>query len=485
MSIFGNTYCVEDDWDEVSIQREMLKDIVHKHINEWDDVETSSDPVFDKFLKLVIPHNWDSKHWLFVQESNEIFIHESFNYFDYINALHAMRDYKANFYFSPVAYKKGRHCDRNALSTNAIYVDIDDVKIDISKYNKEQLITFIKNQYNVPNELLPQFVVKSGHGLHLWFVINTIENSPTRRRYLDNLTTYFGGDVACKSICHLVRVPTSINTKKENIKSELYEINESTDYSIKRLDYFTCTTEQIEQYQKEQNRKRAEKSRLTREKNNMLNASKLPVNPIIEKLDKSPAAMIETSIKANKTINTPNPNVFNLCYSNDYSTKYRYRNLLTDLHNYFIRHQGMIYGYRNNFCFIYSNICKKAGINRLDCFNKLNIYFHDTDFADEMERIINASYNTKKSYKFTNAYIAEMLGFTGEDIKYSHCYYSHDAKSQSQARRNEKRRQERHQHKEQKQKERTEFIKANSHLTNEQLAQKLGVSTRTIIRLKK
>ncbi len=430
--------------------------------------EVSKNEVLDKFLKLVIPYS-ENCYWLFLNRDSNIYCNLKFNYDNYLTSIKKLCYFETNLYFSPVSYK-GFRTDKNALKTNCIYIDIDDIEEDISYFNKKDIINFLMITYKVPVFLLPNFVCKSGHGLHLYYITESCGNTEYRKEYVRSLTTFYKGDVACIPISHIIRVPLSYNIKKDKVKSELFELNTSTDFSFSRLDFFKKTEEENYNYYELRKSERNAKAQATREKN-----KGETTQPKHEKPQKEKNKQLTTS----ETVDVS-------CwkYRKDYKINSIYNNLLIDLHNYFMRHNGDITGYRNNFVFIFSNLCRVAGISEKECNDKINIYITN-DFKNEAITIIENTYKRFKPYQFTNIKIAELLNFNKDDIKYSYCAFSEERKALATYQRNKRKSDKRKASTKNKKNKQIEFILSHQTMTTKEIATQLGISQRTVQRIQK
>lgn len=116
---------------------------------------------------------------------------------------------------------------------------------------------------------------------------------------------------------------------------------------------------------------------------------------------------------------------FNLSYITlEKDPKWRYKNIVYDLHNYFVRRCGNIFGYRDKFAFINSIYLKKMLLTQNDCIDYLKKYYTES-FYDELTVIVENVY--KHDYKLMrNTKIASWLDFTEIDINNSYAYYTEE-----------------------------------------------------------
>ena len=119
-----------------------------------------------KFLDHVIPFE-GKRHFIYVQDEEGTTYNFHLDRYDCIKALLALCEHKLTVYFHPTVFKKWTK-DKFAISYRCIYVDIDDVSFPftLQDANKEKIIKFLKERYNLTDDLLPNTVTMSGHGLH-------------------------------------------------------------------------------------------------------------------------------------------------------------------------------------------------------------------------------------------------------------------------------------------------------------------------------
>ncbi len=177
---------------------------------------------------------------------------------------------------------------------------------------------------------------------------------------------------------------------------------------------------------------------------------------------------------------------FNLSYITlEKDPKWRYKNIVYDLHNYFVRRGGNIFGYRHKFAFINSVYLKKMLLTENDCIEYLKKYFTDS-FYDELTIIVEDVYN--HDYKLMrNTKIASWLDFTEIDINNSYAYYTEEkVKEQiklNTIKQNQKKADKRG-FKDNKQLQ-IDIIKNNLELSRAELSNILGCSLSTISRIKR
>jgi predicted DNA-binding protein YlxM (UPF0122 family) len=125
-----------------------------------------------------------------------------------------------DLFFSLNAFGKHRRIEHLA-QLNALYVDIDPMKVDIFGYNQELLMEYV-NQL-IPHKLPPpNILVSSGTGSWLiWLLEPTPAQAlPTWNKveaYFVDTLKHLGADPKCKDVTRVMRVPGSINSKTNRV----------------------------------------------------------------------------------------------------------------------------------------------------------------------------------------------------------------------------------------------------------------------------
>ena len=66
--------------------------------------------------------------------------------------------------------------DENVRYFNSIFMDIDDVNgMDFSSMTTAQMREWLMKTYELPEEMLPEISVSSGHGLHLYYLVDELD----------------------------------------------------------------------------------------------------------------------------------------------------------------------------------------------------------------------------------------------------------------------------------------------------------------------
>jgi hypothetical protein len=292
-------------------------------------------------------------------------------------------------------------------------------------------------------------------------------NRDIYKRYNASLISSFDADFTGNNISHMYRCPTSYNVKERPIKGKLFRINNSDSRDIHRLDWALKTDEEIVQYRRSYYSRRNEKGLITKERNlkrkqeflNSLNGLTLEefikldnisiedrelAKKLLRKQNK-PKKNSNNSKVINPDKNTPEIDIDDLFentalpykhlrYYDNYKPENRTWNLLLDLHNFFIRHEGLLAS-RNMFFFIIANYLRCMGHPDYYAIKYCDRYC-DRAYRNEMINTIKATYHNETKYQFTYGYIALALGFSDEDIELSYCNFSAERKKEAKRKNN-------------------------------------------------
>lgn len=450
-------------------------------------------PLIADFCHDIFPQPLKGRIWGMASDGVNTFNFDFWNVDKAINGFSVLTEQNIHLYYSPSMYK-GWRTDKNVLYTHTIYIDIDDIPgVDFTAMDDDSIKSYLMSTYNLTPDLLPNWLVCSGHGLHLYYLVNelNLKNSVDayqRALYTDYLITYFGADIACRNKSRILRFPGSKNIKDmDNIKTtRLLHLNQSDNRDISRLNAFVASPEQIEAYMLECNRKREEKRRATMKRNGttpgrrrthppkITDAAKKTTPRIaIPKVDTAPVKPIHVTASHPelKVILSPLP------------AKSRYRCILRDLHNYAARRRGCPTGYRAIYTHLTAVYLKRTNVSEEAAYEYIKRYV-DTGFYPEAEAIIKSVYKRTAKYMYTNKRIAELLGFTPHDLQYSFAAYT-DAQKQAARKKtvdayDEKRYKESRTDAQKRKQQRHDYVKEHPDSTAAQLAETLGCSVRTI-----
>lgn len=383
-----------------------------------------------------------------------------------------------NIYYSPALFT-GWRTDENVRYVSTIFVDIDDVNhTDFSDMQKNEVKNWLLSTYPITEEQLPNWCVCSGHGLHLYYLVEELDlknetDLELRDRYTDYLIAFFSSDIACRNKSRILRVPNSINIKKEPKKTNIYQFNTDDNRSIKRLDCFCNTSEYITEYMENAKNERTKKRLATLKAKGKIN---------LDKKKRKGKALT----KSKQNLSNHTADLSKLKYETTFSPHSRYWNMIKDLNNYFVRHNGAIDGCRELFIHILTCFLK-----RVMPYEKAKTYikkYMSEDFEKEGMSAFDTTFFNATNYHYRNTTIAELLQFTDADIKQSYCNFSEEriqqAKKNTQNNQAKKRKEQRNTA--EKKQLMYEDVKLHYHdMSVVDLAIIWDVSTRTINRIKK
>lgn len=462
-----------------------------------DHTSAKENQEMQEFYEQVLPDsNGESRYWLFVQDETQTITNLHFkSKKEYIETIIKLSEFETfNVFYSLANYKDG-HNNKNVISLKCAAVDIDDIDFDVSTKSKEELVDYIKREYALSDDELPNYLIMSGHGLHLYYLLDETIDRETFETYQEHLTTFYLSDRACIPGSHYWRAPGGYNVKGIPVKTRIYKLNDNKD--ISRLEYFRMTEEQIETYRTECNRKRYEKTMKTREKNGTLSKKKTANKPQKQQNKQRPETCVaekfpeeieaEERQEQKKDMQEKSSAYERIPIENfvpyaDFRKGETSWNLIKDLHNYFINHGGDIQGKREIFVFLIANY-SQSFMTAERCKHFCSKYF-TSDFIDEMESTVDRIYEKGTFYDYNFLNIADLLAFTEEDVEKSYCNFSIERRKQANNRRvQEHRERKRAERKAEKDKTRI-FIEENINLTAESLAEECGISVRSVYRIK-
>lgn len=466
-------------------------------------------------------------------------------------------DINYNFFFTPNIFFKLKWFSsfKNNLVkiSNSYFVDIDNVvdedeDIDLTKlsYNElEELLlrkyTFLYKKNNKSVNVFdlftsrdveyfyPSYIIPSGRGLHLYFVLNETENiyrgkygvDSTILRNKHKITTQyliniFNADGNCINYNRLMRFPTSFNVKEIPRQTKIYksvygnndkftyndyeEILNSVDKSIvskciKKRDeenFIPCTEEEIIEINDFINKYGWDKP--TKPISIKTNETNKRIREVKKKeVNHNENIRHKTSINSKKTTLIRCNNEFDLYKKlGADGIKKLSTNRIKDLETYLDLHKSDLKGRTRTFFHIYICLlklkCYEDDVILAKCRALHKELTHKLDNG-ELERLIELV--NKKVYFYSNLCIAKKLGFTEDDLKELKCNYTirdiEKSKKDKYKRHNKKVAEKRKQDRGflNKKEEQYNYIINNPTLTNKELSERLNVSESTIKRLKK
>lgn len=479
-----------------------------------------------EFLEEVTPYR-GTDYFAYVQESKDNYVNLRFCREDYINALCCLSQYELTLYYHLASFNDWITND-NAKAVRCLYVDIDDIGMRADETSKEDAVRFLKDNFNLDEDTMPNYVILSGNGMHIAYLIDeiTLKEESVRQKYTLSLITHFQGDFAGLPISHQFRCPESYNMKETPIKGKLFKLNESNNKDIHRLDVFLKSEEEIETYRRSYYKRRGEKQKATIAKNKKLEKEFLEkigdesLSDYLKRPSLSPEEikiakkLLKIQLKReeilrreqeiaeleNRILNYSPEDLDFYIYSennlpylhlkkyNGYNKNNRNMNLILDLHHFFIAHKGCLVS-RTIFFYILACLFKIRKSTKENCISWCSKYC-DNEFKYEMEHIVELTYKSKVKYRFSNIQIANCLCFTEEDIANSWCNFSEERKAEAKKIRNKtayknKLAKENKLTCEEKKAIRIQFLKDNPDILPEEAMEALDIKSTTYYKLKK
>lgn len=463
----------------------------------WETLKESDrqtpEPLTKEFLYDIFPKMSGREYiWAMAAVGNDTYNFSFRNVDSALRGFGTLINENINLYFSPAIFT-GWRVDKNVSRINTIYIDIDDINgIDFSNMSEADIVNYLVDTFDLPQDLLPNWCVCSGHGLHLYYLVDEMNLKDTtdteeRLKYTDYLITYFKADTSCRNKSRILRFPNSRNVKNmDDIRiTRLFHLNQSTDRSIRRLDYFATSENIINNYIAECNAHKAEKRRQTMLANGTIyqkKSSEAPLRaPKPEPVKSKSAKELPKNTECPSLWIPPHPEL--KVYTSPLPSTARYKKIIRDLHNWAARRRGVPAGYRAIFTHILAVFLKRMNVDEEIAVIRAEEYL-DADFMEEAETIIRNVYSTKTKYMYRNERIAELLDFTEEDLKDSFCAYTEKQRKKAHQKAvNEyeyKRFNAKRQAAYEKRQTRYEYIRRHSGDTVASLAKELKCSERTI-----
>lgn len=473
----------ELEYRHKKLDNEFFKKYVKDVFNKYDGFNISDLEM--KFYNDIFKHDDNVSFYVMITDNQNHYCNIGLNSkYDFLKCVSCFKNENFNLYFSPAMFN-GWRLDVNVSYLDCLYVDIDNIEgyenVDFTKYKDYEISNFLINNYDLDEFILPDWVIASGHGLHLYYLVDELDftgldNYGIKNKYINYLIYHFKSDSSCSNLSRVLRCPFSNNVKNiDDIRqTKLFKINKYNDLDIHRLEFAWATADDINTYILINKKERSDKAQKTRQMKQIVSDS------IVLKDDSKKSFTRKKSIKENVAFDG-----FDMRYiTYPKQMKWRYKNIVYDLHNYFVRRRGNIVGYRNKFIFIMSLYLKRIGLKDDDCFEYISKYITD-DFQTEAKNVINSVYS--KNYKIKNKTIAEWLDFTDDDMKNAYSYYTDEKVLQQMKLNSDKQNQKKKELRGfQKNKDfQIDIIKNNPDMTGQELADFLCVSIRTVRNLQK
>lgn len=485
-------FAMEYDYLLSKMSDEQFADLIDRKILEQYLIEcvlkkeVPENPQLVEFLTAVLPKT-DYFYHVFVQESEAVYANLWFKYDDYIKALCVLAECdEYNVYYNITPFVTKNENTEKSYGVKCFCIDIDELPddTDVSEMDKNELFAFLIYAYHLENLPKPNFLLKSGRGVHLYFVLqDELTDKNLREGIFDRVNLHFHGDIANRSRVHGLRLPTSYNVKRDMpVRSVLCLVNSDGDLSLRRMNKFTATADEIEAYRSECIAKKAEKARRTKEKNRLLKENQQTEDKTIPKT--KPKQNKRTAVKNTAEYPRNNNREITLKYYTTFNPKHKNWNVVKDLHNFVARNGGADFlcerHMRNRFLFIMASYCQRL-MPENDCFEFCKQYVGE-DFFVELERLVRSCYARANPLRYSLFRIAADLNFSEFDIEQSYCNFSKERRSKARKANIKKQNDKRYADSRKRKQEVSEYIQAHRDTPAKQLAKECGVSLATIYR---
>lgn len=302
--LLGGYEDTDGSWHSMTYE-ELCEEFTKKSVDyvmfEWEMfiAEHSEKAVVDEDVKRFMYSLFDQKSddadiYIMIKDDKHVHNKNFNNVDDAIKTLSVLCKEKYNLYFTPAHLQKdAQRFDRNCKAIQCIFCDIDELEdFDVQTATQEEISNLLQERYEVPADLLPDWVTVSGHGLHLYWLlrdkldisqeviyrknktkkpkkaetaykkkrkrhakiaerVERSEGNELRRKYTESIITHFHADRACMNESRILRFPKSLNVKdmSDIRETKLFRLaDREPRLSLSDLDYFLKTDEEIEEY---------------------------------------------------------------------------------------------------------------------------------------------------------------------------------------------------------------------------------------------
>lgn len=392
---------------------------------------------------------------------------------EYIRALSNLSEALEDLFVVPTIFSNKRNTD-SALWRSCLFIDIDGdtikkINLDLNADDKT-IVDHLFKIYPKLSDCKPAFIIKSGHGLHIYWKTPVFdlrdslirENVKTATK---GLIAHFKADVRCTDIPRVMRCPESWNCKKdEKIKTKIIYENIDEIHGISDFSIFDSDFEEYKQSKSKANKKtKTEAKKKTQKIFKIENFEKPAVS------DFSEPEKIKNRTFSKKPLNL--------------KPSARYSRVLRDLKIFHDLRDGKIEGCRENWVFVNSVYFAKMGKTAEDAKDYILPFFEDSEFFDEAERTIENYFENSKNYDFKNETIAEWFNFSEEEKSLMESFFDEEERKTRKREQNRKLSNKRRLQRGLLMKNKTEqlmFIERHPEMTNKELSEALKVSVRTI-----
>lgn len=124
-----------------------------------------------------------------------------------------------NIYITPNTFYSTFRRIEYIKEINALFIDLDYYK---TRFNREQILMNLEENYFNQSIPIPNYVIDSGRGMYLMWLINSVPSKALPlwkavEEYLYNELKLFGADRQALDVTRILRVPGSINSKSKTV----------------------------------------------------------------------------------------------------------------------------------------------------------------------------------------------------------------------------------------------------------------------------
>ncbi len=385
---------------------------------------------------------------------------------------HLAKEFKdCDIYLCPNIFYRNKDMtsfiENYVIASNAYFIDIDELHTKKPVYNMTQdaIKKYLKRNYPLFSEVKPKYILMSGRGLHLYFILKNTEKlayfeEETKIRKVhkwvtQELISIYGADKLCTNLNRNMRIPYSTN-QKLNINTRLYKTDDKGNHNLSSI--LEAVKRQKGELKQDNTAKKSSKGA------NTFAVAKKKRTSVKSKVNESDNTVCKRKTKS-------------MGFVPMLSRR------LEDLEKWFMWHLNDLKGSRDTFFFIYCNNLRGLHYSYMEIKERaegLNELLNEPLPYKELDKIV---YGTRKYYWMSNETVADKLQFTfGEQEKLTGVYSREEAERRKAIKEEEKaqRKEERLEKNRIKRRERMEwffdFIRQNPDADYKQMAAHFGIS---------
>lgn len=401
-------------------------------------------PDFAEFLADILPEEEHQQYYCMYIADGDFHAQEFFKAQKaYAQALTRVGQEKVTTFLTPVSVAaadgKLARKNGNAYKAACVCIDIDHIAdIDVGTMTDVAIASWVLNTLSASNvTLIPTWVVVSGHGLHLYWLLREIdlrneEQLEAWEKMRKMLVAKLGGDWNALRRTQPMRSPFSLNCKDPEhiVQTRLIRLASSARHTLTEfgLPYDAAFVDAYHIKQLEAARaRRAAKAGKDLAAVKTKSTSSKPANQ--DRVTKSAAeAYIHTaSLQPTEEVHI---HTATLHPDEDFRPGWRTWNCIFDLENWFIRRNGEIAGVRHMFATIYASVCREGHMPEDRAAERMATLFAPGDSCyGHTQDVVHQVY-TGQLMQWREHYtaIAEVLGWTEEEKRAAYAAFSQEEK---------------------------------------------------------